>query len=77
MDAEGAGGRQACADRKAHRAAGGEIDRIIEARDRAGLLAAEAYMIVHHPQWQRARDWIEAGEIGEVRPCRRGLQLST
>ena len=43
-----------------------EIDAIIEARDRSGLLAAEAYMIVHHPQWQRARDWVQAGEIGEV-----------
>jgi predicted dehydrogenase len=43
-----------------------EINAIIEARDRTGLLAAEAYMIVHHPQWQRARDWVQAGEIGEV-----------
>lgn len=44
----------------------GEIDQLIAARDRAGLLVAEAYMIVHHPQWQRARDWIQAGEIGEI-----------
>ena len=43
-----------------------EIDRIIAARDRSGLLAAEAYMIVHHPQWQRAKDWLEAGEIGDL-----------
>ena len=44
-----------------------EIDRIIAARDASGLLAAEAYMIVHHPQWQRAKDWLEAGEIGQLR----------
>jgi predicted dehydrogenase len=44
----------------------GDIDRIIAARDKAGLLAAEAYMIVHHPQWQRAKEWLEAGEIGEI-----------
>jgi predicted dehydrogenase len=44
----------------------GEIDRIIAARDASGLLAAEAYMIVHHPQWQRARDWLQAGEIGDL-----------
>jgi predicted dehydrogenase len=44
-----------------------EIDRIIAARDRTGLLAAEAYMIVHHPQWQRAREWLAAGEIGTLR----------
>lgn len=44
-----------------------EIDSLIAARDRTGLLAAEAYMIVHHPQWHRAKEWLEAGEIGELR----------
>jgi predicted dehydrogenase len=44
-----------------------EIDQIIAARDASGLLAAEAYMIVHHPQWQRAKAWLEAGEIGTLR----------
>jgi len=44
-----------------------EIDQIIAARDASGLLAAEAYMIVHHPQWQRAKQWLEAGEIGTLR----------
>jgi predicted dehydrogenase len=43
-----------------------EIDQIIAARDRSKLLAAEAYMIVHHPQWQRAKEWVEAGEIGDL-----------
>jgi predicted dehydrogenase len=43
-----------------------EIDTMIAARDRSGLLAAEAYMIVHHPQWQRAKEWFEAGEIGDL-----------
>src|SRR5690242_4223952 len=32
-----------------------DYDRLIAARDAAGVLAAEAFMIVHHPQWQRAR----------------------
>jgi predicted dehydrogenase len=44
-----------------------EIDQIIAARDASGLLAAEAYMIVHHPQWIRAKEWLEAGEIGTLR----------
>jgi len=44
-----------------------EIDALIAARDRTGLVAAEGYMIVHHPQWQKARDWIAAGEIGQLR----------
>jgi predicted dehydrogenase len=43
-----------------------EIDQIIAARDRSGLLAAEAYMIVHHPQWQLAKEWLAAGEIGRL-----------
>ncbi len=44
-----------------------QIDQIIDARNAAGLLAAEAYMIVHHPQWQRAKAWLTAGEIGQLR----------
>ncbi|MDZ4095728.1 MAG: Gfo/Idh/MocA family oxidoreductase [Paracoccaceae bacterium] len=44
-----------------------EFAAIIAARDASGLLAAEAFMIVHHPQWQRARDWLLAGEIGQLR----------
>ncbi len=44
----------------------GEIDGLIAARDASGLLAAEAYMIVHHPQWQRARALYREGAIGEL-----------
>lgn len=44
-----------------------EIGAIIAERDRTGLLAAEAFMIVHHPQWLRAKEWLEAGEIGQLR----------
>ncbi|QYK43031.1 MAG: Gfo/Idh/MocA family oxidoreductase [Paracoccaceae bacterium] len=43
-----------------------EYDTVIAARDAAGRLAAEAYMIVHHPQWQRARALIADGAIGPV-----------
>lgn len=44
-----------------------EIEQIILARDASGLMVAEAYMIVHHPQWQRAREWVQGGEIGRIR----------
>ena len=44
-----------------------QIDSLIAARDASGLLAAEAFMIVHHPQWHRAKAWLEAGEIGQLR----------
>ena len=43
-----------------------EIDQIIHARDAAKKLAAEAYMIVFHPQWRRAKQLVEDGAIGKV-----------
>lgn len=43
-----------------------EFDQLIAARDASGLLVAEAYMILHHPQWQKARDLIAGGAIGRV-----------
>ncbi|MDA7965944.1 Gfo/Idh/MocA family oxidoreductase [Ruegeria sp.] len=44
----------------------GEFDQLIAKRDKTGLLAAEAYMIVHHPQWQLARKLIADGAIGQL-----------
>ena len=43
-----------------------EFDRLIRARDRTGRLIAEAFMIVHHPQWQAARRLLEQGAIGRL-----------
>lgn len=44
-----------------------EIDDLIAARDKSGKLAAEAYMIVFHPQWHEARAQIQSGAIGTLR----------
>ncbi|MEO0746118.1 MAG: Gfo/Idh/MocA family oxidoreductase [Pseudomonadota bacterium] len=44
-----------------------EFDQLIVARDASGKLAAEAYMIVHHPQWQHVRQMVADGAIGPVR----------
>ena len=44
-----------------------EFDRLIAARDEHGVLAAEAYMIVHHPQWIRAKALFDEGAIGPLR----------
>lgn len=44
-----------------------EIDPLIAARDRTGRFAAEAYMIMHHPQWHQVRDWLDEGAIGRLR----------
>ncbi|MBJ3762070.1 Gfo/Idh/MocA family oxidoreductase [Maribius pontilimi] len=40
---------------------------LIAARDASGRLAAEAYMIVHHPQWRMVRDLLADGTIGDLR----------
>ncbi len=44
-----------------------EIDPLIALREETGLLCAEAYMIIHHPQWQRAREIVQSGGIGALR----------
>jgi predicted dehydrogenase len=44
----------------------GDFDALIAARDTAGVLAAEAFMIVHHPQWQRARQLLADGAVGKL-----------
>lgn len=43
-----------------------EFDQLIAARDETGLLAAEAYMILHHPQWHLARRLVQEGTIGNL-----------
>ncbi|WP_377188659.1 Gfo/Idh/MocA family protein [Ruegeria meonggei] len=43
-----------------------EFESLIQKRDATGLLAAEAYMIVHHPQWQFVRKLIADGIIGKL-----------
>ncbi len=45
----------------------GEASTLIEARDRAGVLVQEAFMVRHHPQWLRARELVRAGRIGPLR----------
>lgn len=43
-----------------------QIDELIAARDASGRFATEAYMIVHHAQWQRARELYRDGAIGQL-----------
>jgi predicted dehydrogenase len=44
-----------------------DFDGLIAARDAAGVLAAEAFMIVHHPQWQRVRQLLAEGAVGRLK----------
>lgn len=45
---------------------GGDIDRLIAAREGTGKLIAEAWMPAHHPQWARTRDILDSGAIGTL-----------
>jgi len=53
--------------------AASEIDRLIAARDRAGKLAAEAFMVTHHPQWLRTRELVQGGAVGRLRQVQSGF----
>jgi predicted dehydrogenase len=44
-----------------------EAEKLIEARERTGVLIQEAFMVRCHPQWRRARELVRAGRIGELR----------
>jgi predicted dehydrogenase len=44
-----------------------EFDALIAAREASGLLVAEAYMIVHHPQFQKAHEVVQSGALGRLR----------
>ncbi len=44
-----------------------EAQELIAARDRTGVKMGEAFMVRTHPQWLRARELVQGGEIGELR----------
>lgn len=43
-----------------------EVDRMIDAAEKAGLVLAEAFMYRHHPQTKIVGEWVNAGRIGDV-----------
>ena len=44
-----------------------EAASLIPVRDETGVQIQEAYVVTHHPQWQRVRELVRAGRIGHVR----------
>ncbi len=44
-----------------------EARELLAARDRAGVLVGEAFMVRTHPQWLRVRELLAGGRIGELR----------
>ena len=45
----------------------GQIDEVIKARDRNGVLVSEAFMVTYHPQWHKVRQLISEGAIGTLK----------
>jgi predicted dehydrogenase len=44
-----------------------ELEALVAARDAAGVLVGEAFMVRTHPQWLRTRELVASGRIGELR----------
>ena len=42
------------------------IDRLIQVEAETGKLAAEAFMVAHHPQWSYVADLIAEGAVGKL-----------
>jgi len=53
-----------------------EAERMVQACDQAGVLLAEAFMYRHHPRYERIKQVIESGEIGEIRGIRGAFTFS-
>ncbi|MGI9500029.1 MAG: Gfo/Idh/MocA family protein [Geminicoccaceae bacterium] len=43
-----------------------EARTLIDARDRTNVVIAEAFMVRHHPQWQKAKELVRSGRIGRL-----------
>ncbi len=44
-----------------------EINKIIKARDKHGVLVSEAFMVTYHPQWLKVRELLKKGFIGNLK----------
>lgn len=44
-----------------------DIDQLIAARDRNGVLVSEAFMVTYTPVWRKVRDLLAEGAIGRLR----------
>ncbi len=47
-----------------------EVERAFAAAEHTGRILTEGFMYRHHPQTKRAKELVEAGEIGELRVLR-------
>ncbi|EMR04414.1 Gfo/Idh/MocA family protein [Cesiribacter andamanensis] len=43
-----------------------DVEKLIEARNRKGVVVGEAFMVRSHPQWIKAREMVQGGVLGKV-----------
>ncbi len=44
-----------------------DINKLIKARDKAGVVVAEAFMVTQHPQWLKVKELLEKKTVGSLR----------
>lgn len=44
-----------------------EINKLLKARERNGVIISEAFMITYHPQWLKVKELLAKGAIGTLR----------
>jgi len=43
-----------------------EINKLVKARDAAGVVVSEAFMVTYHPQWLKVKELLAKGTIGTL-----------
>lgn len=44
-----------------------EINKLVKARDAAGVVVSEAFMVTYHPQWLKVKELLAKGTVGNLR----------
>jgi len=44
-----------------------DINKLVNARDKAGVVVSEAFMVTYHPQWAKVRELVKKNKIGALR----------
>lgn len=44
-----------------------EINKLVKARDKAGVVVSEAFMVTYHPQWLKVKELLKKQVIGKLR----------
>ncbi len=44
-----------------------EAEELLKVQEQTGVLVAEAFMVRHHPQWEKVVELIRSGRVGDVR----------